>query len=478
MLVRAKIVSCILGCVVLAAAPAGQSGQKSANQSDRLGARTTTGPTDPGPRGGPAGAGTFVPDLYSFENFLEPNVTGQFEQVAVVTGGAVGGNGLGPRFNSNSCYSCHSNPAPGGSTPASNPLFSVYQLNGAQNSMPTFETQNGPALVPRFPYQSNLTTPDGHVHQLFVVTGRTDAAGCSITQPDFVTAAAQNNLVFRQPIPTFGDGYIEILENSQIIANMNANLPRKGSLGIAGHPNYNPDTSISRFGWKAQWRALLPAAAAEENVEMGISNELLPSENDQTPGCVLNPLPEDSTNFAYQGISPTPESFSQALDREAIFMRFLYVPKPGVCSAAPTSCTNGQLQFNTIGCNLCHTVSMPMPNGSIWQIGKTTSFGPGTNNIFLYSDILVHHMGPCLADNITQGSAAGDEWRTPPLWNVGQRFFFLHDGRTNNIVSAVQDHFCVANANYPASEANAVVNAFNALTLGNQQDLINFLRSL
>lgn len=457
------IVSCILALVVFAAVVA-RGSQPAA--------------VDPGVRGGPAGGGKFVSNLYPFMSFLEPSVLAQFEQTAVVTGGPVGGNGLGPRFNSNSCSSCHSQPAPGGSSPATNPLFSVYQLNGASNTMPSFETTNGPVLVPRFPYQSDLKTPDGLVHQLFVVSGRPDAGSCNITQPDFATAAAQNNLVFRQPLPTFGDGFVEIVQNVDILNNMNANLAQKHGLGITGHPNMNPDGSITRLGWKAQWRALLPASAIEENVEMGISSEVQPSENDQTPGCVLNPVPEDSTNYSFQGKSATPQAFSEALDRDAIFMRFLAVPTPGACPSSKTSCSNGRTQFSKVGCVFCHTATLPMPNGSIWQIGKTSSFGPGVNNIALYSDLLVHHMGPCLADNITQGSAAGDEWRTSPLWNVGQRIFFLHDGRTSNIVQAVEDHFCAANSQYPASEANAVINNFNALSPSNQQDLINFLRSL
>lgn len=455
---------CVLGVAMLAAA-------------GTLRAQTAT---DPGVRGGPAGAGGFVKNLYSFMSFLEPSVLAQFQQTAVVTGGAIGGNGLGPRFNSNSCVSCHAQPAPGGSSPASNPLFAIYQLDGAQNTMPSFETLTGPVLVPRFPFQSDLVTPDGHVHQLFVVTGRSDAGGCTISQPDFTLAQQQNNLQLRQPLPVFGDGYIEIVENSAIIANMNANLTQKKQLGIGGHPNISGDDgTITRLGWKAQWRAILPASGAEEAVEMGISNEINPSEDDQTPGCVLNPVPEDSSQYQFHGTGPTPQNFIEAADRDAIFSRFMAPPQPGSCPGGnPASCTNGQLQFNMVGCALCHTTSLPEPFGSIWQIGRTSQFGPGVDNIFLYSDLLLHHMGPCLADNIVQGSAAGDEWRTPPLWNVGQRINFMHDGRTNNIVTAVEDHSCAGNSQYPASEANATVSNFNGLSATNQQDLINFLRSL
>ena len=90
----------------------------------------------------------------------------------------------------------------------------------------------------------------------------------------------------------------------------------------------------------------------------------------------------------------------------------------------------------------------------------------------LFSDILVHHMGKGLADGITQGSAGPDEFRTAPLWGVGQRVFFLHDGRTSNLVEAIEDH------KSPGSEANKVIERFNRLKTQEQQDIINFLRSL
>ena len=96
----------------------------------------------------------------------------------------------------------------------------------------------------------------------------------------------------------------------------------------------------------------------------------------------------------------------------------------------------------------------------------------------LFSDLMVHHMGHCLADNVVQGNVQGDEFRTAPLWGVSQRVFFMHDGRTPDIVQAIEDHFCTANHTFQASEANAVVGAFNALTPTNQQDLVNFLRIL
>jgi CxxC motif-containing protein (DUF1111 family) len=90
----------------------------------------------------------------------------------------------------------------------------------------------------------------------------------------------------------------------------------------------------------------------------------------------------------------------------------------------------------------------------------------------LFSDLLVHHMGQGLADGITQGGAGPDEFRTAPLWGVGQRVFFLHDGRTSNLVEAIEDH------RSPGSEANKVIENFNRLSAQEQQVIINFLRSL
>ena len=96
----------------------------------------------------------------------------------------------------------------------------------------------------------------------------------------------------------------------------------------------------------------------------------------------------------------------------------------------------------------------------------------------LFSDVLVHGMGPGLADNIIQGGAQGDEFRTAPLWGLGQRIFFLHDGRTTNLIQAIQAHKSAGNSTFGPSEANAVIDNFNKLNEAKKQDLLNFLRSL
>ena len=83
-----------------------------------------------------------------------------------------------------------------------------------------------------------------------------------------------------------------------------------------------------------------------------------------------------------------------------------------------------------------------------------------------------------LADGVSQGVAGPDEFRTAPLWGVGQRLFFLHDGRTSDLLVAIRAHRSAASGQFGASEANQVINLFDALLPAQQQDILNFLRSL
>ena len=415
---------------------------------------------DPGVKKG-LNAGTFFPNMTPNQKAEQSGFRNVFFEVNNQVTTPVG---LGPTFNSDSCSSCHAQPSQGGSSPASNPQFAIYQLNGATNTMPFFVTPTSPTVNARSPFLPDLITPDGRVKQLFVMTGRTDAGGCNAVQPDFASAAAANNLIFRQTTPTFGLGLVEIIQNSDILANMNANLATKQALGISGHPSIAADGSISRFGWKAQLRSLIQFSGDAYNIEEGITNELSMGEVNATPGCANNPLPEDKTNF---GKKFAPHDFDADPDDLSNFMRFL---QPPTQYPQTQQTINGQNQFNVIGCVLCHTTSFTTPVSSIPVLSNVK-----TN---LFSDLLVHHMGSCLADKIVQGNVQGDEFRTAPLWGAAQRIFFMHDGGSPDIVQAIERHFCPADGTYPASEANAVVTAFNTLTKANQQAIVNFLRTL
>jgi len=123
-----------------------------------------------------------------------------------------------------------------------------------------------------------------------------------------------------------------------------------------------------------------------------------------------------------------------------------------------------------IGCSQCHTPTL--------VTGKSTIAVLSNQPVHLYSDLLIHDMGPDLADGISQGQAGPSEFRTAPLWGLGQRIFFLHDGRTNDLITAIREHQSGSSRTSDASEANTVVANFNKLPEWDKQNLLNFLRSL
>jgi CxxC motif-containing protein (DUF1111 family) len=442
------------------------------------------GPVDPGVRPGAPGAGDPLHGLTADEAafFLDGQV--RFADVEAVKGGA--NNGLGPRFNSNQCLSCHAQPSSGGSSPARNPEVAVATLNGAKNLVPWFVTQAGPVREARFKRNPNGTN-DGGVHDLFVITGRKDAPGCNIAQPDFLPAGnpltgqgGNPNIIFRIPTPVFGAGLIEAIPDSAILANMRADASTKAGMGIYGHPNAHlsgnanrsaNDGTITRFGWKAQNKSLLMFSGEAYNVEMGVTNQLFPQERDETPGCLFNATPEDTSNFTTASSASSNSNTAVLSDIEAFanFMRLLAPPTP---APDTPSTVNGRAHFIKIGCAHCHTPSLS--TGRLIASGSSTNPSAALSNqtANLFSDLLVHHMGKDLEDGITQGGAGPDEFRTAPLWGAGQRIFFLHDGRTTNLLDAIKAH------KSQGSEANKVIDHFNGLHTREKQDILNFLRSL
>src|SRR5579864_603103 len=448
----------------------------------QMSAQTGKAPSDPGVRAGAAGAGNPLPGLAADETAFFRDGLARFADIEAVTGG--NNNGLGPRFNSNQCLSCHSQPAAGGSSPARNPLIGVATLNGARNVVPWFITQNGPIREARFQRNPNGTN-DGGVHDVFVITGRSDAAGCDIAQPNFLPAGnplsgqgGNPNIIFRIPTPVFGAGLIEAISDSAILANLKANTSLKAGLGIYGHANAHlsgnanfsaNDGTITRFGWKAQNKSLIMFAGEAYNVEMGVTNQLFPQERDETPGCLFNATPEDTINFTPASTPPSNTAVLSDMEAFADFMRMLAPPTP---APDTPSTVNGRALFTKIGCFHCHTPSFT--TGKMIASGSSTSPSAALSNqtVNLFSDLAVHHMGRRLADGITQGGAGPDEFRTAPLWGVGQRVFFLHDGRTSDLVEAIEAH------KSRESEANKVIDRFKKLHAREQQDVINFLRSL
>ncbi len=555
-----------------AAAPATGNGNGNGNGGPPGG---TSQAVDPGVRGGPAAAGGPIAGLTTNElNFFNA-AQKIFEEVDAVP------DGLGPGFNGNSCAQCHAQPSAGGSSPATNPQVALATLDGAHNTVPPFITANGPVRETRFVKNAD-GTPDGGVHDIYTIAGRSDAGSCAMAQPDYATQVAANNVIFRIPTPTFGLGLVENTSDVALQASFNATGQQRAALGISGNFNVTKEFGISglfnnsgntgnitRFGWKAQNPSLLVFAAEAYNVEQGVTNDGFPNErNNPPPECLLNPLPESTTNLVNTTNSASQASdFSQDIVNQAAFMRMLAPPAPASSGGTPTaaatttpattassttapattasatttpsttasatttpsttasgtttpsttasatttpsttpsststtqvasanstsvlsaasgtpstSSTNttgsagstvaadasqGQQVFQNIGCAACHTPSLTTGNSQIGAAETNVTYHP-------FSDFAIHDMGTGLADGVSQGAANGQQFRTAPLWGVGQRIFFLHDGRTNNLVTAIEDHAS------QGSEANTVVQNFNMLSTPNQQALIDYLRSL
>jgi CxxC motif-containing protein (DUF1111 family) len=405
------------------------------------------------------------------------------------------GVGLGPTFNSFGCSTCHAQPGVLGSSPSpnspqvaiQNPQILAATRQGASNAIPPFVTANGPVREARFPIASG-----GGVVGLFNISTRTDAQGCSATQANFAAQIAANDIIYRIPTPTFGEGLVENVQEQTLEANLNnppAGAPSNASLGISGSLNRSGnDGTTTRFGWKAQNKSLFIFAGEAYNVEQGVSNENFPEERHggaPTEAAVcfnINGTPEDATNFAGNGATPSDEgTASDILSDLANFAAAMRLSAPptqatggytaGFTNAPPVTVTaasiaNGQAQFVSVGCGNCHSPSL--------ITGPKSSFDPALAGVTFnpYSDFAIHHMGTGLADGVNQGNATGDQFRSAPLWGVGQRIFFLHDGRTTDIVKAIEGHAS------QGSEAMQVIVQFNALSGNNQQDIVNFLRSL
>jgi CxxC motif-containing protein (DUF1111 family) len=503
-----------------------QSAHKNMMKSSNQAASPSPGAVDPGVRGGPAGAGGPIAGLTSAQQAFFTAAQASFGVIETGT------SGLGPGFNELSCQNCHINPAIGGSSPATNPQVTDANTDGATNVIPSFITANGPIREARFVNFPD-GTPDGNVHDLFSTQGRADVPGCVFAQPNFAAQLADHNVIFRIPINTFGDGLIEALSDATLQNAFTAQAQQNGSLGISGTFNHTGNTgNISRFGWKAQNASLLLFAGEAYNVEEGVTNDLFPNERGDVidPGAVVPaacsplPLPEDTVPSTDGGQSASPASdFNSDIENFAMFMRLLAPPTPAVpftpsstaststtpassststtptvvamasvmsmaagsstpststsaaassstSTASPASITAGYQTFINVGCSGCHTVSLTTGSASPIDTTAITSISNVTINSF--SDYAVHSMGTGLADGVTQGNANGFQFRSAPLWGVGQRVFFLHDGRTNNLLTAIEQHAS------SGSEANAVISQFNMLSTTDQQNILNFLRDL
>jgi len=331
-------------------------------------------------------------------------------------------SGLGPIFNDSSCVVCHNAPAIGGSSRRTVTRFGL--------------TTNG--------HFDPLTARGGSLLQARAI----DPAFREAFPPE------ANTFALRITTPLFGTGLIEAIPDATLIAAATAQTTD----GVHGHVSVLNDITtgtqrVGRFGWKAQQATLLAFSADAFVNEMGITNRFFTEENAPNGNAALLARadqiqdPEDEVNAAGKG----------DVDRAADFMRLLAAPVRGPASTASLA---GERLFTSINCIACHTPAL--------TTGPSPVAALANKRVPLYSDLLLHDMG-ILGDGIVQGTAGAREMRTAPLWGLGSRQVYLHDGRTDSLDAAIKAH---------AGEATAARTRYTQLPAASQQQLLAFLRSL
>jgi len=349
-------------------------------------------------------------------------------------------DGLGPVFNAKSCAECHIQGAVGGAgfdLDVSREIRIGAVHNGVFTSLPEI---GGPVMQKRSIREELPDCPIGpEVAPLLSPDG----------DPILISQ--------RITTPVFGAGLIEAIPEANILRNADPN--DRNHDGISGVPNWvsNPETGrteIGRFGWKAQHSTPHVFAGDAYLNEMGISNPSFPGELG-TDDLLAQGQPTPAAYDFVHGLEDDGTDVNHFTD----FMRLLAPPAPRVTDRARFA--DGRREFARAGCTGCHTPRLYTGDSPIAAL----RFKP----VDLYSDLLLHDMGPGLADGHVQGTSTGSQWRTAPLWGVGVRKFLLHDGRAMTVEAAVAAH---------GGEATTARHRFEALSPDRQRTLVDFVESL
>lgn len=363
-----------------------------------------------------------APDLGGPLSDLTAEEQGRFE-LGAATFSRVHGpeDGLGPLFNGRACAECHAHPAVGGTDRTKDHLIKRIgrESGSTYDDMPEL---GGPILGRR--------------------SVREITRSCSLEGeklPKQTTGFSE-----RQPPALYGLGLIAAIPDETLL--QVADAQRGHTDGIAGRPNRLPE-GLGRFGTKGQFATLERFIADAQRNEIGITNPLFPDEKPSQ-----HPVPD--------GCDPRPDLEDDGAALAALVDFVLMLAPPGRGLIGPAE-ERGRAVFEQVGCVACHTPSLRTGSHAIVALSE--------REVELYSDLLIHDMGEYLADGIRQGEAGGTDWRTPPLWGLGQRVWYLHDARAADLRSALELH---------NGEAKASRDRLFKRPRGDLQDLLAFLRSL
>ncbi len=377
-------------------------------------------------------------------------------------------DGLGPTHNALSCSSCHT--LDGRGKPPDHPEDPERGLL-LRLSIP--DGQGGTADEPKYGGQlqdrSILSVPaEGRILIVYMeIEGQyPDGTQYSLRQPVY----GIEDLAFGPLHPdvrisprvapaTIGMGLLEAIPEESILALADAD-DADGD-GISGRPNYvwdvkRGETALGRFGWKANQPTVEQQAAGAFLGDIGITSSIFPDEN-------CPPVQEECSKAVNGG---SPEIPDERLAKVTIYVQTLAVP--AMRDFEDETVQQGARLFVQTQCSVCHTPRH--------ETGDFHTVEPLNNQvIFPYTDLLLHDMGPGLADNRPDGQATGSEWRTPPLWGIGLvetvngHTMFLHDGRARSLEEAILWH---------DGEAEGSRLLFMELTAEERNALIRFLESI
>ena len=325
-------------------------------------------------------------------------------------------DGLGPFYNARSCLACHQSPTPGGV--GLNGLALVSRIGQIDHGSTEFRLDDG------VPVAREKTIAELGFQ-------------CRLTHGPPVRA---NLISLRNASPLYGLGLIEEIADEVILANAATQT------GVKGRPNIVKDRqgreSIGRFGWKGDVANLEQFVADAFRNELGITSPLAPQDT-TTLGdnsCGQGNLGLDDNGSIVRAVT----AYLAALPAPTFESSILKSAKPD---------REGQQLFSSAGCIACHTPTLSSKHG----------------DVALYSDLLLHNMGPALNDSIVQGNATGAEWRTTPLWGLRARARFLHDGRAATAAEAILTH---------DGDGAAAAQAFRKLTHDKRNALLDFMATL
>ena len=343
--------------------------------------------------------------------------------------------GLGPVFTQIGCQFCHSSPVLGGNSTQRTTFFGSINPDGSFNPL----ANEGGILLQK------------QTIQMF-------RSNCKLKGEKIPADATV--VATHQPPPLFGMGLIDNIPDAAILAN----AIDKGQ-GIHGVANMVPDENgalrVGRFGLKSEFATLVQAAAEAEGHDLTVTNPIVPDED----------LPQGRAIPANCSNGAEPNDPGTQMIGIYHFLLYMAPNTPG------TPNQNGRALFKSTGCALCHTPSYITGQNVIvpvvWKGRTIQSTALSGKAAQLYSDLLLHDMGPTLADGLPMGLATGSMFRTAPLWGLSVKLStgngLMHDGRVTDAASAIQAH---------GGEATQVISNFNALSPQDQADLIAFISSL